>query len=164
MTSNDFEVVFRTNYTRLYYFAYDFVGDMEVAKDIASDAFSKAWEMREEVDAHRLDGLLFVTVRNLCANYLRKQKTNQKYLRYIRASESEEDELYFQGMDERIAETLREVDKLPERTRHVIEECCLNSKSYKEVAEAMQISVSAVRKHVVKAYGQLRKHFNVKKQ
>lgn len=85
--SHDFETVFRAHYTRLYYFAYDFTGEAEASRDIVSEAFSRLWEARLRVEPGSVESLLFITVRNLCANMLRKRKTSSRYVRYVRASE-----------------------------------------------------------------------------
>lgn len=164
MTIHDFEFVFRAHYTRLYYVACDFVGDKEASKDIVAEAFTKVWERRDEVSADKLEGLLFVTVRNLCANHLRRLKSARRYMQYVAASESFDDESSLKEMETRIAEIQHVLESLPERTRHVVEECSLNGKSYKEVAEEMNISTSSVKKHVVTAYSKLRQHFKVKKK
>lgn len=167
MTVNDFEKMFRANYTRLYYFAYDFTGDAEAGRDIVSEAFVRVWEMLQGRNSHpskKEEGLLFVTVRNLCSNYLRKRKTSQRYMQYVKASASIEDETYFSEMDDRIAEMQRVIGTMPELTRYVVEECSLNGKTYREVAEAMNISTSTVKKHIITAYAVLRSHFNVKKK
>lgn len=44
-------------------------------------------------------------------------------------------------------------------TRHILEECYVRRKKYQEVADELNISVSAVRKHIVKALSVLRKEF-----
>ena len=43
------------------------------------------------------------------------------------------------------------MEKLTPHTRHILEECYIQRKKYQEVAEELNISVSAVRKHIVKA-------------
>ena len=44
-------------------------------------------------------------------------------------------------------------------TRHILEECYLHEKKYKEVAAELNISISAVRKHIVKALKAIREEF-----
>lgn len=53
---------------------------------------------------------------------------------------------------------------MPERTRQVLEMCCYENMTYKEVAETMSMSSSTVKKHITTAYAMLREHFKVKKK
>ena len=157
-----FEELYRRHYTRLYCFAYDFVGDIETSKDIVSEAFTRLWKQRDTLRMEKIEGLLFITVRNDCIKYLSKKKSSDKYMAYCLASMKEEDEHSFSSIDERIEEMQRVLEQLPARTRFVVEECCYNERTYKEVAEILQISTSGVKKHIVKAFAQFRNHFNVK--
>ncbi|MCD7941346.1 MAG: hypothetical protein LUH50_15555 [Bacteroides intestinalis] len=43
ITTQDFERLFREYYSRLYYFAYDYVEDIETSKDIVSEVFATVW-------------------------------------------------------------------------------------------------------------------------
>lgn len=40
----DFETLFRTNYSRLYFYAFNLVNDQECAEDIVADTFSYLWK------------------------------------------------------------------------------------------------------------------------
>lgn len=167
-----FEQLYRRHFTRLYYFAYDFTGDTEASKDIVSEAFTKLWNrrtsvMKEDADgrqAEKLEGLLFITVRNDCLKHVRKKKYDARYVAYCLASMKEEDDSALTGIDEHLDEIYEELSNMPPRTRFVVEECCLNNRSYKEVAEILQISTNGVKKHIVKAFALLRKHFHVEKK
>lgn len=165
MTSiSQFEIVYKEYYVRLYHYAYDFVDDMDVSKDIVSDVFSKLWKNYQHLDVDKLPSFLYVCVRNECMNYLRKQRGMDKYVEYCKAAFSEEDESYWQTMDERIAEIAKVVDAMPSKTRFVLEQCYLEQHTYKEVAEMLDISTNGVKKHIMKAFSMLRTHFHIKKE
>ena len=51
------------------------------------------------------------------------------------------------------------ISTLTAHTRLILEECYVRRKKYQEVADELNISVSAVRKHIVKALSVLRKEF-----
>ncbi|MBQ8265265.1 MAG: RNA polymerase factor sigma-70, partial [Bacteroides sp.] len=40
----NFEQLYKENYARLYYYAFRFITDEEVCKDIVNDVFEKAWQ------------------------------------------------------------------------------------------------------------------------
>ena len=67
-------------------------------------------------------------------------------------------------MEQRISEVRAEIDKMPPRTRFVLEQCYLEGHTYKEVGEMMDITSDGVKKHIVKAFSMLRTHFKVKKK
>ena len=48
------------------------------------------------------------------------------------------------------------METLAPRTRLVLQECYIHKKKYKEVAAEMEISVNAVKKHIVKALKTIR--------
>lgn len=164
ITTKEFETVFHEYYSRLYYFAYDYVEDMEVSKDIVSEVFTAIWNDRERMLEDKLVGYLFISVRNRAFNYLKKQKNKEEYLEFCIQSAAEEGDEYWKVMDERIEEMTCEIEKMSPRTRYILEECCYHNKKYKEVAEVLEISTDGIKKHIVKAFAKLRDHFNVKKQ
>ena len=157
-----FEQLYKSNYERMYYIAYDFVGDSEDARDVVSDVFTKVWNTRQTIDLEKIDGLLFVMVRNGCMDMLRKRQRNERYINACLASMDEEAESTMQEIEERTRQVQKELDELPPRTRFVIEECCCNDRTYKEVAEILQITTSGVKQHIVKGYKQLRERLRLK--
>jgi RNA polymerase sigma-70 factor (family 1) len=163
ISEQEFETLFHDYYTRLYYFAYDFVSDIEVSKDIVSDVFTLVWENRAGIDKEKLIGYLFISVRNHCLNHLRKQKTSDDYLNFCLQVIQEEGDDSWEDLESRIAEMTKEINKMPARTRYILEECYYHHKKYKEVAEVLEISSDGVKKHISKAFSLLRSHFNVKK-
>ena len=147
----------------MYHYAYSFVNDTDVSKDIVSDVFSKIWKDFEHLDKSTLSGYLYVCVRNESMNYLRKQKGMNKYIEYCKSAFSEEDETYWQNMDERLTEIGKVIESMPSKTKFVLEQCYMNGHTYKEVADMLEISTNGVKKHITKAFSLLRSHFKKKK-
>lgn len=162
--ASDFELIFKQHYTQLYYFAFDLTADEEVSRDIVSDAFATLWSKRDEVEVKNLHGYLFICVRNKCFNYLQNQKGKQNFMDYCRATFNEEDEQYWQIMEERIHEMDDVIATLPERTRFILEQCYFHQHTYREVAAMLNITTNGVKKHIVKAFAVLREHYRVKKR
>lgn len=160
---SEFEIVYKTYYVRMYRYAYNFVNDIDISKDIVSDVFSKIWRDFENLDKESISSYLYVCVRNESMNYLRKQKGMSKYIEYCKSAFSEEDESYWQSMDERLTEIGRVIDTMPPKTKFVLEQCYMNGHTYKEVAEMMEITTNGIKKHITKAFAMLRSHFKEKK-
>ncbi|MDE6452504.1 MAG: RNA polymerase sigma-70 factor, partial [Odoribacter sp.] len=67
-----FEAVFREFYPSMCVVAGKYLADKEVAEDIAQEVFVRLWEKREVYQSiPDLRTFLYVSVRNLCFNYLR---------------------------------------------------------------------------------------------
>lgn len=61
-------------------------------------------------------------------------------------------------IDERVALIRKLMDQLTPKTRLILEECYINKKKYREVAADLEISESAVKKHIVQALKNIRKN------
>ena len=46
MSDEDFEIIYKTYYSRLYYYTFQFITDEENSKDIVNDVFEKIWIQR----------------------------------------------------------------------------------------------------------------------
>lgn len=163
ITKPDFEKLFREYYSRLYYFAYDFTEDIEVSKDIVSDVFTAVWNNKENIEADKVVGYLFVSVRNQSLNYVKRNRLATDYIDFCQMIADEEGDEGLVLIDERITEMIKEIEKMPARTRYILEECYFRHKKYKEVADVLEISTDGIKKHIVKAFSILRAHFKVKK-
>lgn len=102
-------------------------------------------------------------IRNKCVDHLRHEAVHKKYAEFYLAAMREEDTRNDYA-DERIALMKCHIDTLTAKTRLVLQECYINKRSYKEVADELEISVSAVHKHISKALKTLRESVGVKNQ
>lgn len=155
-----FEGLFHRNYQRLFLYATYLMRSNEMAKDIVSEAFSRAWERYAEIDANKLEAFLMVAVRNRCLDLLRQKKTAYEYKEaQLLAEEIAEDG--DTEYDERLDKVLDLINNMPAQTQFVIRQCYLEEKSYKDVAEIMNISTSGVKKHIMKGLNIIREYFSV---
>lgn len=160
ITKEEFEKFFREYYSRIYYFAHRFVFDEEVCRDLVSECFMQMWNNISTIDSDKMTGYLFTSVRNKSLTYLKKNKAINMVDNSLLQDLSTETEDSWIQREERLEAMEEEMNKLSERTRYVLEQCYYNGHTYKEVADMLDISVSGVKKHIVKALAQLRSHFN----
>lgn len=160
---SQFEGVYKQYYIRLCRYAWAFVNDMDVAKDIVSEVFSDLWRDRGSVEQDTISQYLYTIVRNRSLNFLRRQRGMEKYIEYCQAAATYDTDTYLRNMDERMDEIRRVIATMPEKTQHVLRQCYVNGMTYKEVAAELGITTDGVKKHITKAFALLRKHFNVKK-
>ena len=160
--THDFELVYREYYSRLYYFAYDFVEDIETSKDIVNEVFEAVWNNWEQMDLKRIGSYLFVSVKNQCLNYLRKNRHTVSYENFINTIADENPE-YWLNMEELLHEVQQVILNMPPKTRRVFEECYFNNRTYKETSDIMGITPSGIKRHIVQGLAALRDHLQVKK-
>jgi RNA polymerase sigma-70 factor, ECF subfamily len=162
--TQEFKMLFRESYSRFYFFAFHLVQDEEVSRDIVSECFAAAWHNHIHIDHQKMSGYLFLSIRNKCLNYIKKNKNHYTTSEDVLHSMPADLEGEWKIKEERIVEIERQLDLLPERTRYVLEQCYYEHHTYKEVAEQLGISTNGVKKHIVKAIATLRAHFNIDKQ
>lgn len=167
-----FEFLFKAYYPRLRGYASRFVHDQEVVRDIIQESFLKFWEKRELIEAVSLSSLLFAMTRNACLNYLKHlQLIEKQSLDYLETTEGQE-ELYYWDFNlspenallykELQQQVLLVMEDLPARCREVFEMSRFKRMKNREIAEALDISTTAVEKHIAKALARFSEHFKDK--
>ncbi len=141
----------------MYLYAHDFIEDEEVCRDLVGDVFLRFWDVRDQVREESVEAYLRTSVRNACLMWMRRQENFGRYAEFFRLTSAELESI--DPTDDTIETLNRAIDTLPERTRGILEECYLHSRSYREVADMLGISPDGVKKHIVKAYAAIRKFF-----
>lgn len=167
-----FGFLFKSYYPRLKGYASRFVRDEEVVRDIIQESFLKFWEKRDIIEAVSISSLLFAMVRNACVNYLKHlqvvEQHNVDYLATIEGHEvlyhldfnlSPEHELLYKELQEQIKIVM---DSLPPRCREVFLLSRLNKMKNREIADKLNVSTTAVEKHIAKALTKFSMHFKDK--
>lgn len=139
-----FEKLFNQLYHSMCVIARDYVKDDGVAEDIAQLAFIKLWNNRERYDdIASLKSFLYVTVKNLSLNHLRKDKLAHKYAESL----DEGDYIHFNNkiIEEETYNILhRAIKSLPKQSSKIIM-LSLQGMQNKEIAERLVISVNTVK-------------------
>ena len=139
-----FEAVFREFYPSMCVVARKYLTDKEVAESIAQEAFVRLWERREFYESiPDLRTFLYVSVRNLCFNYLRDRKKTVDYTQVeLPDGGVTFSELLIQE------ETYRLISKaivaLPRQSGNIMR-LILEGKQNKEISEILGISVTTVK-------------------
>lgn len=159
MDKTDYELLFRSNFKGLCFFAQKYVKDFETAKEIVQDAFVILWEKREGMDADRsVKSYLTTTIHNKCHNYLRdNRKFNTEILSlenlvhpdgYAQADKLVENELS--------NEINKAITELPEKCRQIFLMSRNENLKYHEIAYKLAISVKTVETQMSKALQHMR--------
>ncbi len=156
-----FEILFRENYTKAYYLALRILHDEEASKDVVSDSFELVWRKLQGCEVDNMSSYLLATVRNVCLDYIRKQDIRN---RYVQAS-MQMAELMSNNLDrmnvreEKIQAIMQALEELTPRTQQIVRLCYVEHKKYREVAAELDISESAVKKHIMQALSYMRQKF-----
>ena len=156
-----FRFLFQKSYSRLLGYAIRFVQEREIAEDIIQEVFISFWEKRHLLKSISLSSLLFCMVRNASINYLKQKVLVEKYpIEFIENIDGEEklytldfalsadEETLYEELKKRIQEAL---SILPERSREIFLLSRFNGLKNKEIASKLDISTTAVEKHISKS-------------
>ena len=156
-----FRFLFQKYYSRLLGYAIRFVQEREIAEDIIQEVFISFWEKRHLLKSISLSSLLFCMVRNASINYLKQKVLVEKYpIEFIENIDGEEklytldfalsadEETLYEELKKRIQEAL---SILPERSREIFLLSRFNGLKNKEIASKLDISTTAVEKHISKS-------------
>lgn len=149
----EFEMFFKEHYSDLCMFAYKMVGDRFEAEDIVQHFFVKVWDNRENFRIHSFASYAHRSVRNSCLNRLIKSEKSKE-----ESVENLTDRLLadFNSSDESVyayQDIVRKVVKMiPEKSRQILFLHCVSDMKYKEIADAMGISVNTVKSQIAVAY------------
>ena len=149
-----FDNVFRSYYQPLYIFAYRIVGNEEECRDLVHDCFEELWSNFKETNDKSIKTFLYKCLRRKCIDRLRRKQAQQRYIRLTSAITSQwvgEDDANISKLEEREKQLSESIELLQPPTKEIFRLCYVEHKKYAEAAEILGISVSTIKKHVVRA-------------
>lgn len=150
--------------------AYRYVRDRRVAEDLVSDSFMAFWEERDRLPENvNVPGYVLTIVKNKCLNHLKsrllhlqiEKKLHSTQQRLIQSdihslTACDPNNLFTQEMRMMLD---RAIGRMPELTRKVFEGSRYENKSYKELAEELNIAFTHVNFEMRRALKILREEF-----
>jgi len=134
--------------SKLYNFAFSFIGEREISQEIVNDAFLKLWLNRGKLDTIKnLQVYLFVLIKNASLNYLRNisfKQINEPQLTerfYFTVAADPSQLLISKELQKRL---LKEIDKLPPRCKLIFKMIKEDELSCNEVAAVLGLSNKTV--------------------
>ncbi len=147
-----YELMFRTYFTSLCYFAQKYIPDMDSCKEIVHNVFVLIWEKRFEFDFEKsAKSYLFTSVYNRCMNYIRDRKKfvdGESETISIDSGVVNQDHLEAAELESSI---WRAINSLPEKCREIFILNRFEEKKYAEIADQLKISVKTVEAQMSKA-------------
>jgi RNA polymerase sigma-70 factor (ECF subfamily) len=157
-----FGLLFDRHSRAIYNYCFRRTADWSLAEDLTSLVFLEAWRRREQV--RFIDGRvlpwLFGVATNLLRNQRRTMRRRKAALARLTPAEPERDfvsDLVDRlGDEQRMAELLEHVTRLPRWMREVLVLCVWSELSYEEAAVALAVPVGTVRSRLARTRVRLR--------
>lgn len=149
------EYLFTRYYKPLVIWAASFLNNLPRAEDVVQDFFIKLWEKNSHnLQPESLKSFLYISVRNLAFDRLEKKDPlrNASDVAHFEKTWEEYDTLE----EELLNHIRQEIEKLPERSKAIIQCVYLKGMRYKETAEHLGISVATVNTLLVNALKKIR--------
>lgn len=149
-----FDVLYHRYSRTIYANILKFIKDKTVAEDLLQDVFVRIWENRLKIDPEQsFAAFLFTCSRNITFNFRRRLKLELASAIQLAQGAVEGENSIDRMLDSKEAQQWVEqlLDKLPQQRQKIFRLSKLEGKSYQEIAQEMEISVSTVRDHIVKA-------------
>jgi len=160
-----FEKLFESYYTRLHYFAKQYVYNNDDAEELVNDSFIAIWGKREElIFDQSLKPYLYTTVKNRCINFIKKNKIETIEIEkasYELVAEDTFDVL--QQLNKKETENLifAAIAKLPPKCKQVFLLSRKEELSYKEIAAILDINIKTVENQIGIALKFIRKKLSI---
>lgn len=156
---NAFKTLFVKYYRKLINFCLYRKVDLETAKDLVQELFTKIWYSKNHLDPEKsIQAYLFKSLKNQIINLAKHSSSKNVSLDISIFAKSANNE---QAIDNKI-DIEFSIEKLPEKLKTVFLLSRLEGLKYSEIAEICNISVKAVEKRMSKAFLIMRKNlFNL---
>ena len=132
----------------------------ELAAELLQETFVKIWNHRSQIDAAKsFRSYLFRIAENLVYDFFRKASRDKKLQQQLLAGAT----AHYRHVEESVCNKenayrlKRAIEALPPQRRQVFQLIKLEGRSYAEVSNALNISVSTISDHIVKATRFIRK-------
>ncbi|MDE5970654.1 MAG: sigma-70 family RNA polymerase sigma factor [Muribaculaceae bacterium] len=158
INKNDIEQLFKAHYEQMFRLAVSLLHDEDLARDVVHDVFVSLIE--SSIDFLVSGGYLIKSVRNRCLNYIRDCEIHQRVANLL-LIETEEYDNEMLPDDETIAH-INDLIKteIPPRARQVIELRFSDGLQFSKIANIMEISETAVYRHLSNALKIIRQKLN----
>ena len=155
-----FSEIYQRYWPILYRHAFRMLKSDTESEDVVQDTFIKLWNAAPNLPDHTaLGAYLYTMVRNSVLNIIAKSSVHASYRSDLERFMVDGYELSDHLIREKILAKLieQEIQQLPPRMREVFERKRIDHLSYKEIAEAMDISELTVKTQMNKAITILRR-------
>jgi len=151
-----FREFFESFYPSVCVFAQKYLKEIELAEDLAQEAFIEYWKRKEKfADIKAVKGFIYTVTKNKCLNHIKIKGIRDNILN---AEFSGNDYFYELILEEETFRIVHQaVDKLAPQTRNIVW-LSLEGKKNQEIADHLEVSLNTVKTLKKNAYKDLRIH------
>ncbi len=162
-----FEKAYSDHLHKVIYYAFSFLKDMDEARSVAQDVFTKLWEKRHDIDPDS-EVLTFLSVltKNACLNILRRRKISKKYTDFTAYNSLQfnidvlEKEGAVKVFSKEVCELYdKALKEMSEKTRSTFLLSRGKGLKNREIANFQNVGISTVEYRMSNAFKILRKYF-----
>lgn len=146
--SKTFELLYNTYAKDLRRFIFFKTQDIDKAEDILQETFIKLWNNCENVNYNKVKSYLFTVASNTFLNIVKHEKVVRNYQKSNANHQTNESPEFIMLEKEFMDKLERTIDALPEKQKEVFLLNRIEKKTYKEIADRLNISVKAVEKRM----------------
>ncbi len=165
-SQEEFNDIFKRYYTPLFIFAKRFVVDDDDCHDLVNDVFENVWLHFGELHFEAIKSYLYTNLRNKCIDFLRHKQAAQRYCDFTLIISDRYDSIErIIEMENRESQIKDVLNRLPDTTKYIFTLCFVEHMKYAEAAAQLNISISTVKKHIVRALKlirQMREEYNIR--
>jgi len=158
-----FQTIFDSFRMRIFYFVKNLIDDRLTAEEITSDTFVKLHRLHDKFNTlNNIQAFLFITARNASLDFLKYRQRQRQHQSELQQHEEQSPETDIPLFAETNIEAdvlqfiYTEIEKLPQRTRHIFKLFYIEGKSLGEIAGIMGTSQQTVANQKHTALKQLR--------
>ncbi|MEP4091006.1 sigma-70 family RNA polymerase sigma factor [Reichenbachiella sp.] len=152
----NFDSIFNENFEAARNFLYYKCGDLQLAEDLAQDAFIKLWNHCKKVIFETAKQYVFKICNNAFLNELAHQKVVLRHQSTMHDHTNQESPEFILEEEEFKVKLEHAINQLSEKEREVFLLSRIDKKSYKEIAEIANVTVKAVERRMSLAFIKLR--------
>ena len=139
-------------------------GDLEKAEDVVQEAFVKLWMKCSTVLFDNVGGFLYTISKNLFIDKIRSKKVSLEFEKNYITVEHESEDPYFHLRTKEFKQQIeKSIAALPEKQREAFLLNRIEKLTYKEIAQKLEISQTAVENRISKALIKLKEIVEVQK-
>jgi RNA polymerase sigma-70 factor (ECF subfamily) len=149
----DFDKLFYDNYERLYILSMAILGEKETCRDVLSDTFELLWLNMEKLNKDNINAYLYTMVKTRSINILKHNKVKREYANHILYSSNtyciSENEFMENELKTKLLNDA--INTLSSPANEIFKARLIDGLKYKEIANRLDISLSLVKKHMLRS-------------
>ena len=149
-----FELIYKTHYPAMYRLAYSITEDQEDSRDAVGHVFAQLWKRQPNINPASIRGYLLAATRNQSVSIVRERMLTTELLEDQLVEQSRQQELEHEELMNELGRAISE--QLTEQDRRILRMHYDEDMTYRQTADALGISPSAVNKHISKSLSKIR--------